>query len=239
MTAAVVELADISKQYGGLRPLRIAGLVLGGDDRVAIVGLDLPAAETLVNLITGASLPEAGEVRVFGRSTATIADSTEWLALVDRFGIVTGRAVLLDALSVVQNLAMPFSLDIEPPDEAVRERAVALAVEVGLERGAWDRPVGELDGASRLRVRVGRSLALDPAVLLLEHPTAVIERGAVGVLARDLCRIAERRRIALLTLTSDAEFASVAAARVLQLDPASGQLAERRRRRSWSVWPRR
>jgi phospholipid/cholesterol/gamma-HCH transport system ATP-binding protein len=204
---------------------------------VAIVGVDLPAAEILVNLITGASLPDSGEVRTFGRSTATIADSVEWLALVDRFGIVTERAVLLDALSVVQNLAMPFSLDIEPPDEHVRERALALAAEVGLERNAWDRPVGELDGASRLRLRIGRSLALDPAVMLLEHPTAVVERGAVGALGRDVRGIAERRRIALLTLTADEEFATLVAARVLQLDAASGRLAERRRR-SWSLWSR-
>jgi ABC-type transporter Mla maintaining outer membrane lipid asymmetry ATPase subunit MlaF len=234
VTAAVVELADISKQYGGLRPLRIASLVVGADDRLAIVGVDLAAAETLVNLVTGASLPDAGEVRAFGRSTAAIADSTEWLALVDRFGIVTERAVLLDALSVVQNLAMPFSLDIEPPGEEVRERAVALAAEVGLAPDVWDRPVGELDGALRLRVRIGRALALDPAVMLLEHPTAVVERGAVGALGRDVRGIAERRRIALLTLTADEEFAALAGARVLQLDAASGRLAERRRRNRFS-----
>ena len=50
---------------------------------------------------------------MFGRSTLEIADSADWLATLDRFGIVSDRAALLDALSVVQNLAMPFTLEID------------------------------------------------------------------------------------------------------------------------------
>jgi ABC-type sulfate/molybdate transport systems ATPase subunit len=234
VSPAVFELSGISKGYGGLRPLRVASLAIGSSERVALVGLDRPAAETLVSLATGASLPDTGEVRAFGRSTAAIADGTEWLATVDRFGLVTERAVLLDALSVVQNLAIPFSLDIEPPDAPVRERAVALARETALDPAAWDRRVGELDPASRLRVRLGRALALDPGVLLLEHPTVAVDRSAVGALGRDVRRIAERRGIALLVLTADEEFAAAAADRVLRLDPATGRLAETRR--GWWRW---
>jgi hypothetical protein len=65
-------------------------------------------------MATGASLPDRGDVRLFGRSTSAIADSADWLSVVDRFGIVSSRAVLLDALTVVQNLAMPFTLEVDP-----------------------------------------------------------------------------------------------------------------------------
>ena len=76
-----------------------------------------------MNLVTGASLPDAGSVDVFGHPTSAIADSTEWLAIVDRFGIVSDRAVMLEGLTVLQNLAVPFTLDIEPPsDESRAER---------------------------------------------------------------------------------------------------------------------
>jgi hypothetical protein len=68
------------------------------------VGLDQVAAEVFTNLVTGAILPETGDIRVFGRPTSAIADSDDWLATVDRFGIVSERAVLLDQLSVLQNL---------------------------------------------------------------------------------------------------------------------------------------
>ncbi len=131
-----------------------------------------------VNLVTGASLPDRGDVRLFGRSTAAIADSADWLTVVDRFGIVSARAVLLEALTVVQNLAMPFTLEVDPPSAEVRERAVALAAEVGLPDATLDRPVGELDAGGRSRVRFGRALALDPAIVVFEHPTA--ELSAAG-----------------------------------------------------------
>lgn len=228
--SAVLEISRLSKEYGGLRPLRVEQLSLAGADQVALIGIDQPAAETLVNLITGASLPDRGDVNVFGRATADIKDSSEWLEIVDRFGIVTDRSVLLDGLSAVQNLAMPFSLDIEPPSDRLRLQAIALAREVGLEETSWDRPVSALDGASRARVRLGRALALGPVMLLLEHPTSGIERQAIAAFGRDVRSAADRRGVATLTLTADLEFATLVAARVLTLDPATGRLAEGRRR---------
>lgn len=228
--SAVLEISHLSKEYGGLRPLRVERLSLAGGDQVVLVGIDQPAAETLVNLITGVSLPDRGDVNVFGRATADIKDSSEWLEIIDRFGIVTDRSVLLDHLSAAQNLAMPFSLDIEPPSDALRFQAIALAREVGLEESSWDRPVSALDGASRARVRLGRALALGPVLLLLEHPTSGVERDAIAAFGRDVRGAADRRGITTLTLTADLEFATLVAARVLALDPATGRLAQRRRR---------
>ena len=115
-------------------------------EQVAILGLDQHAAEVFVNLITGATLPDQGGVTLFGRSTESISDSAEWLALVDRFGILSERAVLLEALSVVQNIAVPFTLEIEPPPDDVRHRAEALSGRSGA-RGK--RVVEDNRGAER------------------------------------------------------------------------------------------
>ena len=149
MNDPILELTDVSRDYRGLRPLRIEHLAVGAGEHVAILGLDQVTAEVFVNLVTGATVPERGDVMIFGRPTSAIADSTEWLALVDRFGIVSERAVLLDALSVIQNLSIPFSLEIEPPRADVRARAEALAREAELPDAAWDRPLGELDAVSQ------------------------------------------------------------------------------------------
>ena len=213
-----------SKDYGGLRPLRVEHLRLEAGEQVAIVGLDRSGAEVLVNLVTGATLPESGEVRVGGRSTASITDSAEWLALADRFGIVSERAVLLEGLSTLQNLALPFSLEIEPMPPDVRAKAEVAAAEVGLPPDGWHRPVSEALPAERLRVRLGRALAFGPKVLLLEHPSATLAREDVPVVARDIHAIASARAVASLTLTADQEFAERIAGRVLRLDAASGRL---------------
>ena len=229
MTAAVLEFTGTSKAYGGLRPLRIAELRVAAGDRVALLGFDQPSAEVFVNLATGATLPDAGEVRVFSRPTAAIDDSADWLATVDRFGIVSERAVLLEALTVIQNLAMPFTLEIEPPPPDVRARSEGLAREVGLAEGSWDLPVAQLDAAGWLRVRFGRAIALDPAILLLEHASARLPPEAVESLGTHLRAVAVRRGIALVAATADERFAKTVSDRTLTLEPATGRLKSGRR----------
>jgi ABC-type transporter Mla maintaining outer membrane lipid asymmetry ATPase subunit MlaF len=221
----ILELSDVSKDYRGLRPLRIASLKLGAGERVAILGLDQFSAEVFVNLVTGATLPDRGEVRLFGRSTSAITDSDDWLSVVDRFGIVSPRAVLLDALTVIQNLVMPFTLEVDPVPAALRQRAVALAEEVGLPDAVHDRPVGELDAGGRIRVRLGRALALNPAIVVFEHPTAELSGTDVSAVALRCRDVAVARNIATISLTADRDFGETVASRVMALQPATGRLS--------------
>ena len=229
-------LDGVSRQYGGLRPLRIQQLTVGAGEQVALLGFDQPSAEVFVNLVTGAMLPDVGQVTLFGQPTSAIADSRAWLAIVDRFGIMSERAVLLDQLTVIQNLAMPFTLEIEPPPADVQERAARLASEVGLLEPTCDRPVADLDAAGRARVRLGRALALDPAVLLLEHVSAGLETQVAGRLAATIRAAAAARNAATVAITADDRFAAAIAPRVLVHDPATGRLSPARR--GWFTRPR-
>jgi ABC-type transporter Mla maintaining outer membrane lipid asymmetry ATPase subunit MlaF len=225
----VIEIRDVSKNYQGLRPLRLRALSLGAGDRVALSGLDAMAAEVLVNLITGATLPDEGEVRVFGASTRAIATETEWLGSLDRFGIVSHRAVLLEGLTVRQNLAMPFTLEIDPPAPAIRDRTDSLAREAQIDRALLDVPVAGVDARVRQRVHLARAVALDPAVLVLEHPTTRLPAELSGALGRDVAAIARARRIAVLAISEDRTFARAVADRLLTLRPATGELTTARR----------
>jgi ABC-type transporter Mla maintaining outer membrane lipid asymmetry ATPase subunit MlaF len=231
VTPAVLEFAAMSKDYRGLRPLRITALTVAAAEQIAVLGFDQLSAEVFINLATGATLPDAGQIRVFGRPTSAIGDSADWLATIDRFGIVSERAVLLDQLTVIQNLAMPFTLEIEPPPADIRARAELLAREVGLPETAWDMAVAELDAAARARVRLGRALAMDPDVLLLEHISASLDRDDVPAFGADVRAIATRRGIALVAATADEIFARAVAARVLTLEPSTGRLNKPRSRR--------
>jgi ABC-type polar amino acid transport system ATPase subunit len=224
VTSVALEFDGISKNYGGLRPLRIADLRIAAGEHVALLGVDRPGGEVLVNLATGQTLPDAGEVRVFGRPTSAISDSADWLATVDRFGIVSGRAVLLDQLTAIQNLAMPFTLQIEPPPDDVRARAESLAREVGLPEASWTTPLVHMDAQAAVRIRLGRAIALDPGVLLLEHISATVAREHVARLGADIRTVAATRGAALLAVTGDQAFARAVASRVLTLEPGTGRL---------------
>jgi putative ABC transport system ATP-binding protein len=228
---AALEISGVIKDYRGLRPLRIEQLRAAPGEQIAVLGLDAPSAEILVNLITGTTLPDRGEIRVFGELTSAIADSDAWMTFVDRLGIVSERAVLLDALSVVQNLAIPFSLDVEPLSSELAARAQSLAQEVGLASTVLENSVGGLEQTDRVRVRLGRALALNPALVLIEHPSSNVGRDQVAPLGRDIRKIVATRGAAGITLTADKEMAEAVADRALTLDPATGRLT--RLRTTW------
>ena len=226
--AAVIEISGLRKQYGGLRPLRLDALVVGERERVSLAGLDAAAAEALTSLLTGAALPDEGVVRVLGESTAAIADERAWLGSLDRFGIVSPRAVLLTGSTLAQNLAIPFTLEIEPVPASVMARVRALAEEVGLDERLLETRVAELPPEAQARVHLARAVAHGPRLLVVEHPTAMVPPGAGLALGADLARVAQARGLAVLAVTGDPAFASALGGRRLTLDPANGRVTEAR-----------
>jgi ABC-type transporter Mla maintaining outer membrane lipid asymmetry ATPase subunit MlaF len=230
MTASpAIEIIGVTKSYAALRPLRIAALAVAQGQRVALSGIDAGGAELVVNLVTGASLPDEGEVRIFGRRTSEIPDGDEWLSSLDRFGIVSERGVLLEGSTVMQNLALPFTLEIDPIPAETSRQVRAIAAECGIAVEWMDCRAGEVPPAVRARLHLARALALGPQLLLLEHPTAAIleaERAAFGSV---VARVCESRGLTALAITFDSVFAGAAAHRTLTLQPATGQLVSARR----------
>jgi predicted ABC-type transport system involved in lysophospholipase L1 biosynthesis ATPase subunit len=236
MAQPVLVIDSVEKRYQGLRPLRLQSLALLPSERIAIVGLDAGGAEVLVNLVTGASVADRGTVSVLGRNNAEIANGDEWLASLDRFGIVSGRAVLLEGATLEQNMAMPFTLQIDPLDPDVATRVDLLARECGILAAGQDAaalrcPAGEAAPEVRARVHLARAIALDPAILVLEHPTATVPEPVRDAYAADLARVTSGRGMATLVLTQDEGFARKVATKTLKLNPATGAL--RVLRRGW------
>ena len=186
MSPPLLEIRDLVKDYQALRPLRVRELAVAPGAVLTLAGFDAPAAETFVHLVTGAALPDQGDITLFGTNTRGITDANAWLRALDRLGLVSHRAVLIDALSVLQNVAMPLTLDVDPIDPAFRPAAEALAREAGIAESAWEQPLGRADAEANLRVRLARALAPEPALVIAEHPSAALPRDAVA-------RVAERR----------------------------------------------
>jgi ABC-type transporter Mla maintaining outer membrane lipid asymmetry ATPase subunit MlaF len=226
--ATAVELHDVEKQYGALRPLRVRDLRIHSGTCSTLTGLDLPAAETFVNLITGAVLPDKGEVITLSRTTSSIVDPDVWLKFVEQFGFVSDRIALLDSLTVAQNLAIPFSLEIDPIPPDVISRVAALAGEVGIAEAELVTGVGEASASLRARVRLARALALDPVVMVLEHPTATLAAAETKAYAVVLREIWQRRKLTLIALSMDERFGTALGGRLLVWQPATGAFKEKR-----------
>jgi ABC-type lipoprotein export system ATPase subunit len=226
MSAPLVQIAAIVKSYGGPRPLRVVALEIDRGERVTLAGFDAGAAETLVHLITGAALPDEGDVRIAGTSTRDITTDTDWLSTLDRFGLVTERAVLIGKLTLADNLALPLTLSIDPIPDSVRPQIEQLAREVELPPARLPAIVETLTPDERARLHLARALATNPAVLLFEHSTAALDAASAAALGVTLRRLADARGLGWMVLTDDERFARAAGGKRLRLDAGTGKLVE-------------
>ena len=229
----LLQLRDVTQDYGGLRPLRVKALTLRPGQRLAILGLDQGAAEALVNLITGSTTPRSGEVRAFGRATTDIGDSETWMEALRAYALFGVRTVLIEQLTVAQNLAIPVTLDVDPLSDALKARMRQLAEDVGIDARLLDERPPALPALDLHRLRLGRTLALEPRLLLAEHPTAALARDDADAFARDISRIVARRGMAALYITADRVFAQQAAEEIVTLKPATGDLVSAVGWRRW------
>ena len=226
----VLAMTGVTKSFNAPRPLRVRALTVGEGERVSIGGLDAGVSELLVNLVTGASLPDAGEVHVFGTRTADIGTGDEWLDSLDRFGIVSPRGVLLEGSTLRQNLAMPFTLSIDPIPPEVEAQIRELTDACGIDARCLDVRAGDAPADVRVRAHLARALALRPSLVIVEHPTADVPAEAKSRLAADIARACSRPGLTTVLLTNDEGFASAVAPRNLLLHGATGDLKPLRRK---------
>jgi predicted ABC-type transport system involved in lysophospholipase L1 biosynthesis ATPase subunit len=224
MSSPLLEIRGLVKDYQALRPLRVRDFSVAPAAAITLLGLDAPAAEAFVHLVTGAALPDQGEITLFGTNTRGITDATAWLHTLDRLGLVSHRAVLVEVLSVIQNVAMPLTLDVDPIDPAFRPAAEALAREAGIPESAWEIALGRADAEVTFRVRLARALAPGPSLIIAEHPSAGLPREAVSRVAVDTARAAAARGAALVTLTADPAWSDAVGGDVVTWQPGSGEL---------------
>jgi ABC-type transporter Mla maintaining outer membrane lipid asymmetry ATPase subunit MlaF len=235
LMANAIVVRDVVKAYGGLRPLRAARIDVAAGDVVAIEGYDQAAAAVFTDLLTGTTLPDTGDISIEGQSTRDVDSQDAWLAFLDRFGLVNDRVVLLDQLTMAQNLAVPLTLDLEPLPNDIRALVERLATEVGLDAGTLDAPLAGASAATVFRVRLGRALAHAPRVVIIEHPTLGLHPSDVDAIGRDLQRVASRRSLTLVVCTGDHGLQRAMRSRVWVVNPANGAVSERR---SWRLWSR-
>ena len=231
--ASPVVFRSVEKTYGGLRPLRVRDLQIPSGGITMLVGFDRPTAEVFVNLLTGAALPDKGEVLCFGRPTSAIANSDEWLAFVERFGIVSDRIALLEAMTVTQNLAISFDLSLDPVPPDVLVRVSKLAEESGIGPSSLAVRLADANPLLRARVYLARALALDPMVLVMEHPSSRLSAQDAIDYATTVKVASKRRGLTTIGLLMDERFAKATGGQLLTWQPASGELWKRSSFRFW------
>jgi ABC-type polar amino acid transport system ATPase subunit len=143
-------------------------------------------------------------------------------ALRRQVGMVFQAHALFEHLTALENvtLAPIHTLGVSSIDAESAARALLESLGVAARAGAWPR---QLSGGEAQRVAIARALALDPAMLLMDEPTAALDPARRGALAATLRGLAAQGR-GLLIATHDVDFAMDCATEVIIL--AAGRIME-------------
>jgi ABC-type polar amino acid transport system ATPase subunit len=216
MTTPILQFHDVDLQRGARQVLRGASFDVGQGELVAVMGPSGSGKTTILRAIAGLELFQDGRVTVGGVSLAAgDHDSATLRALRRQIGLVFQFHCLFEHLSALENVCLaPVHAHGVRRDEAERH-AHELLKAFGVDHRVAALP-RELSGGEAQRVAIARALAVNPRVLLMDEPTAALDRerrGELGALLRNL--VGEGRT--LLVVTHDEEFARTYATRTLRL----------------------
>ena len=179
---AVLEVRDVSLSFGGVQALDAVSFDVVEHEVRSIIGPNGAGKSSMLNVINGLYEPQRGQIWLRGRrfdrmlphlaARLGIARTFQGLALF-------GRMSVLDNIMAGRNLRMRTgllaqALRIGPAErEEIEHRRVAEEIIDFLEIQAHRRtPVGQLSYGLQKRVDLGRALAMEPSILLLDEPTA-------------------------------------------------------------------
>lgn len=217
MSSTILQVRDLRLRRGTRQILAGVGFEVSRGELVAIMGPSGCGKTTILRTIAGLEPFDGGhialdEVRLEGGTTP----SKDTLRTLRRqVGMVFQFHFLFEHLSALSNVCLaPVHAQGRPSRDAER-RGRELLTAFGVEHRADALP-RQLSGGEAQRVAIARALAVDPAVLLLDEPTAALDparKNDLGALLRQLR--ADGRT--LVIATHDEEFARAWATRILVL----------------------
>jgi ABC-type Fe3+/spermidine/putrescine transport system ATPase subunit len=172
--------------------LEDVSLELADGETVAVLGPSGSGKSTLLRAIAGLVQPAEGDIRWDGKSVVEVPTHRRG------FGLMFQGYALFPHMTVADNVGFGLRMAGRPDPEAVE---AALAA-VGL-AGFGPRQVESLSGGEQQRVALARTLAPEPALVMLDEPLGALDRNLRQKLVTDTRAVLEEQDVTAIVVTHD------------------------------------
>ena len=213
MSSGVLQIAGLTKRYGGVVALSDVHLDIPRDCYVSLLGPSGSGKTVLLRIIAGFEEPDAGQIEFAGRQIVGAP-------VYDRgIGFVFQNFALFPHLSVYENIAFGLKNRDKPvlAKAELRDRVQAMVDLVGL-AGLEARGVHQISGGQRQRVALARTLVTEPRLVLLDEPLGALDANLRTRIRGELRAIRERLGVTFLHVTGSESEALAIGDRVIVLD---------------------
>lgn len=211
----MLQILDLKKAYGSHLVLKGINLTLKPGETVVIMGPSGCGKSTLIRCINRLTESDSGEIIYNGIEIHELNEK-ELLNLRKDIGFVFQNFNLIHRLTVLQNVMLglvKWGWDFE----LAEARALKVLEQVELSDFIHSRPQ-DLSGGQMQRVAIARALAIDPALMLLDEPTASLDPILVGEVLKVMEQLTKDRDKSLLIVTHEVAFARKVADRIVLMD---------------------
>ncbi|MDB5377552.1 MAG: transporter [Rubritepida sp.] len=218
---ATLEVRDLHKSFGGVQAVSGVSLSVAAGELLALIGPNGAGKSTCFNMLNGQLRPDRGSVTLRGQEITGLAPRRIWRMGVGRTFQITATFASMSVLENIQMALLSHARRIfdiwSPVAKEDPARAMTLLDRVGMSAQAG-RPCGVLAYGDLKRVELAIALANDPALLLMDEPTAGMAPAERVALMELTANIAREGGIAVLFTEHDMDVVFAHADRVLVLD---------------------
>jgi phospholipid/cholesterol/gamma-HCH transport system ATP-binding protein len=217
MQDIAIRFDRVTKSFGAHRVLDDVSFAIPRATAFCLLGRSGTGKSVTLKHVIGLLRPDAGRVFVDEEDVTTLT-GRELSRVRQRIGFVFQNAALFDSLTVAENVAFPLRRHRRRVNESDVRRIVQDKLDqVGLSDQS-DKMPAALSGGMRKRAGLARAMALDPAVLLVDEPSAGLDPLTSAEIDNLLLDLKQRTRTTLLLVTHNIPSARTIANELALLD---------------------